>query len=140
MITFHYETDFLLDNESHYINWVTSIIISENKEVGEIAFIFCDDIYLHNLNLEHLKHDTLTDIISFDYSLGNEISGDVFISIERVLDNATDFNTVFLDELNRVMSHGILHYCGYKDKTDSDIITMRIKENEKLNLFHVKQT
>ena len=139
MISFNYETDFELSNETQLSNWIVSVIESENKTIGEICYVFCDDEYLLKLNNEHLKHDTLTDIISFDYSIGNEISGDIFISIERVIDNANDFNTSFNNELNRVIIHGILHYCGYKDKTIKDKQNMRNKEDEKLEMFHVEQ-
>ncbi|WP_291103610.1 MULTISPECIES: rRNA maturation RNase YbeY [unclassified Flavobacterium] len=139
MIDFNYETDFNLENEETLAKWLSSVIASENKKEGEINYIFCDDDYLHKINLEHLDHDTLTDIISFDYSIGNEINGDVFISIERVKDNAVDFDVLFDEELKRVLVHGILHYCGYKDKTDNDALIMRNKEDEKLAMFHVEQ-
>jgi rRNA maturation RNase YbeY len=89
--------------------------------------------------LEYLEHDTLTDVISFDYSIGNELHGDIFISIERVKENAIDFEVDFENELKRVMAHGVLHYCGYKDKSDSDAAIMRAKEEEKINMFHVEQ-
>ena len=91
--------------------------------------MFCNDEYLHKLNLEFLNHDTLTDIISFDYSVGKELHGDIFISVERVADNAKDFEVDFDQELHRVIIHGVLHYCGYKDKTDEDANVMREKEN-----------
>lgn len=136
MINFNYETDFSLENEQVYSDWLSRVISSENKKEGEINYIFCDDDYLHKINLEYLNHDDLTDIISFDYSVGNELHGDIFISIERVTDNATDFNVSFPDELKRVMVHGILHYCGYKDKTDDDAALMRQKEDEKTKFFN----
>lgn len=139
MISFNYETDFQIENESQYIEWISRIIISEGKKEGEINYIFCDDDYLSKINLEYLNHDTLTDIISFDYTVGNEISGDIFISIEMVKDNAVDFNVLFEEELKRVMAHGVLHYCGYKDKSEEDERLMRLKEDEKLLLFHVEQ-
>lgn len=139
MIDFNYESEFTLDNELLYSDWLSRVIVSENKKEGEINYIFCDDDYLHSINVEYLDHDTLTDIISFDYSLGNELNGDIFISIERVQDNALDFNVSFGEELKRVMVHGILHYCGYKDKTDKDELLMRQKEDEKIKLFHVEQ-
>ena len=139
MINFNYETDFNLDNEEAVALWLSNVIISENKKEGEINYIFCDDEYLHKINLEYLNHDTLTDIISFDYTMGNELSGDVFVSIERVKDNAVDFNVPFEDELKRVLVHGVLHYCGYKDKGVADELLMRSKEDEKLALFHVEQ-
>ena len=140
MINFNYETDFELTNETQIKNWISKVIQSENKTTGEISYIFCNDDYLLKLNQEHLNHDTLTDIISFDYTLGNELSGDIFISVERVQDNANDYKVTFENELLRVMAHGVLHYCGYKDKTEKDEAIMRIKEEEKLQMFHVEQS
>ena len=139
MINFNYESDFTLANEEAVATWLSAVIVSENKTEGEINYIFCDDEYLHKINVEYLDHDTLTDVISFDYTMGNEISGDVFVSVERVLDNSKDFNTSFDDELKRVLVHGILHYCGYKDKSEVDEALMRSKEDEKLTMFHVEQ-
>lgn len=138
MIDFNYELDFELEHEEDYIAWLSSIIFSHQKSLGDISFIFCNDDYLHRINMEYLKHDTLTDIISFDYSDGSIISGDIFISIERVKDNATTYNVSFKTELLRVLSHGILHFLGYKDKTKEDILQMRNKEEESIALFHVK--
>jgi rRNA maturation RNase YbeY len=138
MISFNYEIDFNLENEIEYSSWISEVIISERKNEGDINFIFCDDDYLFELNQEYLRHDTLTDIISFDYSIGNELHGDVFISVERVRENADEFNVSFLEELKRVMAHGILHYCGYKDKNEKDEFIMRQKEDEKIAMFHVK--
>ena len=139
MIDFNYESDFKLANEDAISSWISNVILSENKKEGDINYIFCDDDYLHKINLEHLQHDTLTDIISFDYSVGNELHGDIFISVERVADNASDFEVSFDEELRRVMTHGVLHYCGYKDKTEEDAILMRSKEEEKLAMFDVEQ-
>jgi probable rRNA maturation factor len=139
MINFNYECDFSLDNEDALATWMSEVIESENKNEGEINYIFCDDEYLHKINLEYLSHDNLTDIISFDYTMGNEISGDIFISVERVQDNANDFKVSFEAELKRVMVHGVLHYCGYKDKGEENELVMRSKEDEKLALFHVEQ-
>src|SRR5690606_34137003 len=139
MISFNYETDFELADEAQYEDWISRVIESEDKTEGEINYIFCNDDYLLQKNIEFLNHDTLTDIISFDYTLGNLISGDIFISIERVKDNAADFNVPFYEELKRVMAHGVLHYCGYKDKTDEESALMRTKEEEKMRLFHVEQ-
>lgn len=138
MISFNYEIDFELANESAIESWIGRIIASEQKSEGEISYVFCDDDYLLELNQQYLQHDTLTDIISFDYSLGNELSGDIFISIERVRENAEIFNQSFENELLRVISHGVLHYCGYKDKSEADEQLMRQKENEKIAMFHVE--
>lgn len=139
MISFNYETDFLLENESDYERWIQQIIDAENKQEGEINFVFCDDQYLLDINQKYLNHDYYTDIISFDYSVANELHGDIFISIDRVQDNANDYNVTFHNELLRVMAHGVLHYCGYKDKTDDESTLMRAKENESILLFHVEQ-
>ena len=139
MIYFNYETDFELDNETSYEKWISTIIQSEEKEEGEINYIFCDDDYLLKINVDYLDHDTLTDIISFDYCEGNFLQGDIFISIERVRENAAEFNTIFEEELKRVMAHGILHYCGYKDKSEEESLSMRQKEEEKIKMFHVEQ-
>lgn len=139
MIDFNYETDFTLENEEAISRWISDAIKSENKKVGEINYIFCDDEYLLQINQEHLQHDYYTDIISFDYTVGNEISGDMFISIDRVKDNAIDFNVSFEEELKRVLVHGVLHYCGYKDKSEKEELLMRSKEDEKLAMFHVEQ-
>ena len=129
MINFNYETKFKLDNEQSILRWVSGVITSEGFKEDEINYIFCDDNYLHKLNVEFLSHDTLTDIISFDYSIGKNLQGDIFISIERVRDNAQDFEVSFESEINRVIVHGILHYCGYKDKSEEDANIMRGKEN-----------
>jgi rRNA maturation RNase YbeY len=135
VIEFNYETEFKLINERQLAKWVVSCIEKDDFKVGEINYIFCDDAYLHKLNIEFLQHDTLTDIISFDNTLGKIIGGDVFISIERVKENATKFNSSFDVELHRVMIHGVLHYMGYKDKTEEEKETMREKENHCLFLL-----
>ena len=106
-----------------------SVIKAENKQIGEINCIFCDDEYLLEKNKTYLNHNTLTDIITFDYSEKDEISGDLFISIERVRENAKIYNVTFELELSRVLIHGILHLIGFGDKTDEEIKTMRQKEN-----------
>ena len=135
MINFNYETKFFLDNEEKSAGWISNVIIAEGFKEDEINYVFCDDAYLHKLNVEFLNHDTLTDIISFDYSVGKIIQGDVFISIERVKENAVEFNVPFLNELNRVMVHGVLHYCGYKDKSENDAKLMRKKEDHYLSML-----
>jgi rRNA maturation RNase YbeY len=138
MISFNYENEFELSNEEQLSNWISSVIVSEDKKEGEINYIFCDDEYLLSLNEQYLNHDTLTDIISFDYSVGKELHGDIFISTERVLENAAEFKVSFEEELKRVMVHGVLHYCGYKDKSEEDEKLMRSKEDEKIKMFHVE--
>ena len=139
MISFNYEADFELTEEAVISDWLSKVIVSENKKEGDINYIFCDDDYLVEINKQYLDHDTLTDIISFDYSVGNELNGDIFISVERVKENAVEYGVSFEDELKRVMVHGILHYSGYKDKSEEDERIMRGKEDEKLGMFHVEQ-
>ena len=136
MITFNSETSFTLNNQNKLVKWIGDVVSSEGFQVAEINYIFCDDSYLNKINQEFLNHDTFTDVISFDYTLGKEIGGDIFISIERVLENAEKFNEVFENELHRVMIHGILHFMGYKDKTKKEKTLMRTKEDE--NIFTLK--
>ena len=136
MIVFNYETDFKLDNESKISKWISLCIEKYNYTEGELNYIFCDDGYLHKLNVEFLNHDTLTDIISFDYTLGKLISGDIYISIERVQENAKKYSQTFDNELNRVIIHGVLHYCGFKDKSEDDKSKMRAEENDCLALLN----
>ena len=133
MINFNFETEFNLESEDIISSWISEVIINEGCKEGELNYIFCDDEYLHKINVEFLDHDTLTDIISFDYTVGKELHGDVFISVERVKDNAADLDVTFEEELHRVMIHGILHYCGYKDKSEEDQRVMRAKEDLYLN-------
>jgi probable rRNA maturation factor len=128
MISFHSEVPFEIVDADAKATWLTAVISSENYKEGEVSIVFCDDQFLHKLNVEFLDHDTLTDVISFDYSIGKEIHGEIFISIERVKENAKEFNQSFEQELSRVMVHGILHYCGYKDKLPTDANVMRSKE------------
>jgi len=139
MITFNYENDFTLIEESQYINWIKKIIKSESKLFGEINYIFCDDDYLLDINIKHLNHDYYTDIITFNYCEEGMISGDIFISVDRVEENAQTYKVSFDEELLRVMSHGVLHLIGYNDKSIIEEEIMRKKEDEKIKLFHVKQ-
>lgn len=138
-INFFSENDFILSDEEKHREWIEQVILSENKYGGDINYIFCDDQYLHEINLKYLSHDTYTDIISFDNSVGNTLHGDIFISTQRVEENALGFNVEFSEELKRVMIHGVLHFCGYKDKTEREQDLMRRKEEEKMKLFHVEQ-
>ncbi len=129
MITFNYETPFSLNKEGVLTNWIESAIEKESFILGEINFIFCDDPYLHKINVEYLNHDTLTDIISFDYIEGKTLHGDIFISIDRVEENAKKYSVEFFNELCRVMIHGVLHFCGYQDKSEEQKSIMRNKED-----------
>ncbi|WP_340064126.1 rRNA maturation RNase YbeY [Ascidiimonas aurantiaca] len=137
-IDFVYETNFGLTDQSSFKEWIQRVASSEGYIVDEIAYVFCDDEYLLDINKKYLDHDTYTDIISFDYTENKHLKGDIFISIDRVRENATLYNVSFEEELKRVMIHGVLHCIGYKDKTDKEKRLMREKENEKINMFHVK--
>lgn len=132
MIDFNFETDFQLEDQAQIQTWVSDIIISAGFELGELLYVFCNDEFLHKLNVEFLDHDTLTDILSFDYRVGKQVNGEIYISVERVADNAKDYNTDFDEELHRVMIHGVLHFCGLKDKSEAEEELMRKKENEAL--------
>lgn len=139
MIEYDYELDFELNSENTYSVWLEKVVVGEGSSIGQLNYIFCNDEYLLELNRKYLKHNTLTDILTFDYATGKEIVGDIFISVERVRENSQDFEVSFEDELLRVMAHGVLHMLGYKDKTDSDRVKMRSKEDEKIKMFHVEQ-
>jgi probable rRNA maturation factor len=132
-IFFHTECDFKLNDSPSYAQWVSKAIENEKRQVGDINYVFCDDKYLLEKNQTFLAHDTYTDIITFDYSVENTVSGDLFISIERVKENAKIFNHTFEQELKRVMIHGVLHLIGYGDKTESEQKVMTEKENLYLN-------
>ncbi|SNY95001.1 rRNA maturation RNase YbeY [Flagellimonas pacifica] len=138
MIDFHFKLEFGLKDETKYSDWITRVIVSEGFGIGQVDYIFCSDDYLLNINQQYLNHDTFTDIITFDYSSGSCISGDVFISADRVKENAKTYNVGFEEELLRVMSHGVLHLMGYGDKMDEERELMRKKEDEKIKLFHVE--
>lgn len=118
-----------------FVDWFTKITKKEGKILDEIALIFCTDDYLLEINQQHLEHDYYTDIVTFDYCWDDHISGDLFISVDRVRDNAKAFNTDFSSELNRVIIHGVLHLCGYKDKSEEDEKLMRSKEDEALSIL-----
>ena len=129
MIEFHNEIEFVLQNQQELRRWIKKVITSENKEMGEINYIFCSDEYLLERNIKYLDHDTLTDIITFNYCKGQIITSDIMISIDRVKENSTIFDNSFSEELHRVMIHGILHLIGYDDKTEKEKKLMREKEN-----------
>jgi probable rRNA maturation factor len=139
MIEFNYQNDFAKINEVVYSKWLEQIAISEGKTIGELSYVFCSDEYLLKINQDHLNHDTYTDIITFDYCQDGLINGEIYISTDRVRENALSFRESEINELHRVMSHGLLHLCGYPDKTEKESDIMRAKENEKIKMFHVKQ-
>ena len=133
LIDFHFEeVDFDFSQAHQIIQWITNTINREGKSISRIQFIFCTDEYLHEINLKYLNHDTLTDIITFPY-LENPIESDIFISIERVKENAKTFGTTFEKELHRIIIHGVLHMIGYGDKTPEEKSLMSKKENEYLD-------
>ena len=132
---FSQELTFELDDSSKTSDWIQHSITREGKVPGEISYIFCSDEYLHKMNIEHLSHDTFTDIITFNYCVDELINSDLFISIDRVKENAITFNNTFQNELHRVIIHGILHLIGYDDKTEEDQVIMRAKEDFYLTLL-----
>ncbi len=135
-ITFSNQTiSFKLKNKAKLKAWVKLITEKEKHVLGTINYIFCTDDELLIINQKHLNHNTFTDIITFDYTEGKKINSDIFISIVRVLENSKKFKVTFDDELHRVLIHGILHLCGYKDKNKAYAELMRKKENAALSVF-----
>jgi len=139
VVTFFAEDiDFTLENESMIAEWLENVAADEEKSIVGLNYIFCSDSYLHDMNLEYLKHDTFTDIITFDMSENKaEIEGDIFVSIERVSENASSFKSELNAELNRVLVHGLLHLIGYNDKTENEVLVMRKKEDASLSLLNI---
>lgn len=137
MIEYIINYDFDLGGREKFSNWILFVIEELGFEAGEINYHFVSDEELHSLNMEYLNHDSYTDIISFDYTVGELILGDIFISVDRVKENALKFNYSFMEELCRVMIHGILHYCGFKDETESESAEMREREDWALKLFKI---
>jgi probable rRNA maturation factor len=136
MITFQkQEVQFRLQGIIRLKKWISAVVTKEKKECGNLSFVFMDDQTLLSHNQQFLGHDTYTDIITFDYREGKQVNGDILISVERVRENAGKFDVAFDTELRRVMIHGVLHLCGYKDKKKEDQVVMRKKENAALRLF-----
>ncbi|HRD81018.1 MAG: rRNA maturation RNase YbeY [Saprospiraceae bacterium] len=135
-IQFHFEdTEFELLYPARLRQWIEQVIARESCILQTVSFIFCSDDYLYDLNVQYLSHDTLTDVITFPYLKPPHIEGDIFISADRIRDNAGEFGVSFEQELHRVMIHGILHLCGYSDKTDADKAAMTQKEDEALGVL-----
>lgn len=133
-ISFHYEDiQFILPNHLLIVDWIYKTIINETKILRQVNYIFCSDNYLHKINLEYLNHDTFTDVITFPYTDGNIIEGDIFISIDRIRENAKSFEVAFKNELHRVMIHGTLHLLGYLDKTNEEKAQMTQMEDKYLS-------
>ncbi|MBQ3740026.1 MAG: rRNA maturation RNase YbeY [Bacteroidales bacterium] len=135
MIQFTYQKPIPVSFTLLHKQWLKEIIRRENRVPGDIVYFFCDDEYLHSQNVQFLQHDTLTDIITFDDGVGELVQGNIMISYDRVKDNALAFQVSEQEELLRVVAHGVLHLCGYKDKTDAEAQQMRRKEAEALMLF-----
>lgn len=135
MIHYFSENNFILKNKRKRKKWIYNTIINENTKLGNINYIFCSDEQLLKINIEYLNHDFYTDIITFDYRENDIISGDIFISIDRIKENSNINKSNFEEELNRVLVHGILHIIGYKDKSIEDSKLMREKENYYLNIY-----
>lgn len=138
-INFYSKIKFELKRKKKHADWLKAVFKSEEKEVADLSYIFCSDDDLLYINQRYLNHDTFTDIITFDYSEDESISAEVYISIDRVKENAKDFKVKFEDELRRVLVHGVLHCCGYGDSTEELKAEMRALENKKIKLFHVEQ-
>ena len=135
MISYYFEdTDFIFRGKTLNNGWLRLVAESEIRKIGDISIIFCSDNYILDVNQKYLQHDYFTDIITFDYCEGDKISGDLFISVDSVKENAIEYGTDFKEELNRVIVHGILHLIGYDDHNDDDIRQMRSKENYYLSL------
>ena len=134
-ISFQSVGTFSLKTETEVIKCINALAKQESREIGDITFVFCDDNYLLKINKEFLDHDTYTDIIAFDYSAGNEIISEIYVSTTRVEENAKKYKQTFKDEIHRVMIHGVLHLCGYNDKLAEERQIMRDKENHYLSLL-----
>lgn len=135
MINFFFEDIEEINLPSNVDIWLKNTISNESKKMGKINYIFCSDDYLLEINKQYLEHNYYTDIITFDYVKNSIISGDIFVSLPRILENSSLYSISFNDELKRVLIHGVLHLCGYKDKTDEQKINMRQKEDYYLNLY-----
>ena len=133
-IFFEDTAEFDLSNFNVEAN-IEKLVNNENRTLGDVNYILCSDAYLLDINRQYLNHDYYTDVISFDYCEDNVISGDIFISVDTVADNAKEYGVTFEKELARVMIHGVLHFIGYNDKSDEEVPVMRAKENQYLSLF-----
>ena len=129
MINLYTETNFCHEFERNFIDWIQNCILTKNYLIDEINYIFVDDIYLHKMNQKFLNHDTLTDVITFEYSVGKSLSADIYISIDRIRENAAQYSNKFYHELARVMIHGVLHLMKFDDKTDEEKKQMREQED-----------
>lgn len=140
MIEYHYQTAYRLPQPDKHTDWIISAAIEKGFSVGELNYIFCDDDYLLDMNRRFLGHDYLTDILTFPANGDNGIGADVFISVDRVRENAEEYGALFEEEMRRVMIHGVLHLMGGKDSTNEERDLMRAEEDTMLEMFHVKHT
>ena len=137
-ISFHSQhPDFTLDDQNRLRKWINAVVASHHKHLGTLAYLFCTDDHILSVNQQYLNHDTYTDIITFDYCVADTLSGDILISVDRVADNAQQFQVSFADELHRVIIHGVLHLIGFADKTASQASTMRAMEDQALKLWEL---
>lgn len=136
MIDFTFQSPIDFQPTIQHKSWLKAVVREEHLQPGDVQYVFCDDAYLLERNIQFLNHDTLTDIITFDNRVGDFVSGEIFISVERVHDNADILQVAFQEEMLRVLVHGVLHLCGYKDKTDEEASQMRVLENQYIALFH----
>lgn len=136
MIRFDFQKSFPFHPTLGHKQWIKEVIRRENRVPGDVTYLFCDDDYVFQNNVHFLNHDTLTDIITFDECEGDWVQGSILISFDRVMENAEKFNVNLNDEILRVLAHGVLHLCGYKDKTEAEAATMRSKENEAISMYY----
>jgi rRNA maturation RNase YbeY len=129
------DIELIMKEKNKIRQWIVDAIRNEGKKSGDIAYVFCSDEYMLGMNQQYLHHDDYTDVITFDYTEGDRVSGDIFISVERILDNSMQLKTTPEEELHRVMIHGVMHLCGYKDKKPKERANMTVKENQYLELF-----
>lgn len=139
MIQYHYQTEFRIKDQGKYTDWINAVVHSMDSRVDQLNYIFMTDESLLELNKEYLNHDYFTDIITFPYSEGPDISGDIFISTDRVWENSKDLHLPMEEEMRRVMIHGVLHLIGLRDKTEKESVEMRAAENNALEMFHVER-
>ncbi len=128
--------DFLIPDRDKVKKWIKEVVVMYGFSIGKLNYVFCDDEFLHSINVSHLEHDTYTDIITFDYSKKEIINGEIYISVDRIKENARVFNVMYERELLRVIIHGVLHLCGYKDKLEVEKSEMRIQEDRSVSLYY----
>lgn len=137
MISFDTQNKFMLERPLEWASWLEGVLVQEGYTLGELCYVFCSDEYLLDLNQKFLSHDTLTDIITFDYNVGKTINGEVYISTERVAENCAQYKVPMTHELARVAVHGVLHLCGYKDKSEEELALMRQREDFWISKFKI---